>query len=519
MKRIYIRTIGKFGIILLMVLFGAKAIFAQWTINEGFEGGSIPSNWTIYDENDDGEQWGTLQHNYAHSGAWFATVQCYGNDGDDWLITPRVTIQNGDVFTFFARAWYSTEDMKVRLSTTGKKKNNFNVLLESVTGLGSSYQEFTYDLSAYNGQQVYLAIQWLQDSYSLVVDDIKVGQPQASDVGVLSIESPLGFNMLGSEIVPSCTVKNFGASELSDDFPVGCNIRNAENTIVYSETLTFTSDLQPSETGQVSFSSWLAADTGAYIITMFTSLPGDGDPSNDTLVDATTIVLHYGTGGPDLMGYRWIDSDEPDGPEYNWIEISGTGTSVVTYGVNAFVGDDNFSEPIPIGFDFPFYGINRSYFHADINGAPHMVLKNPQTLDLEERKECAIFAASYSSAWKSKIFSLDVYSVKSDQVSKTANPGESLGKGAFVIRGKREYFRNVDVKLAIGYNAILKKIVCGPVKSIEKSCDTFYVIIPGDTKKSDVAKILKTKFENKEISVRLDNLIAILPSGDTNIVK
>ena len=162
---------------------------------------------------------------------------------------------------------------------------------------------------------------------------------------------------------------------------------------------------------------------------------------------------------------------------------------------------------------------NDLYFHADINGAPHMVLKNPQTLDLEERKECAIFAASYSSAWKSKIFSLDVYSVKSDQVSKTANPGESLGKGAFVIRGKREYFRNVDVKLAIGYNAILKKIVCGPVKSIEKSCDTFYVIIPGDTKKSDVAKILKTKFENKEISVRLDNLIAILPSGDTNIVK
>jgi hypothetical protein len=368
MKRIYFRTIGKFGILLLMVLFGIKATFAQWTINEGFEGGSIPSNWTIYDENHDGEKWGTLQHNYAHSGTRLATVQCYGNNGDDWLITPQVAIQNGDVFTFFARAWYSTENMKVRLSTTGKKKTNFNVILESVTGLGSSYQEFTYDLSAYNGQQVYLAIQWLQDTYSLVVDDIKVGKPQASDVGVLSIESPLGFNMLGTEIIPGCTIKNFGASELSDDFPVGCNIRNAENTIVYSETLTFTSDLAPSETGQVSFPSWLATDTGSYIVTMFTALPGDGDTSNDTLFDATSFVLHYGTGGPDLMGYRWIDSDEPDGPEYNWIDISSTGTSVVTYGVNAFAGDDNFSEPIPIGFDFPFYGINRSYFHADING-------------------------------------------------------------------------------------------------------------------------------------------------------
>lgn len=368
MKRIYIGTIAKFGILLLMVLFGTKAIFAQWTINEGFESGAIPSNWTIYDENDDGEQWGTLQHNYAHSGDWLATVQCFGNDGDDWLITPRVTIQNGDVFTFFARAWYGTEDMKVRLSTTGKKKNNFNVILENVTGLGSSYQEFTYDLSAYSGQQVYLAIQWLQDTYSLVLDDVKVGQPQSSDVGVVSIESPLGFNLIGTEIIPACTVKNFGASELTDDFPVGCNIRNAENTLVYSETLTFTGDLQPSETGQVSFPSWLVADTGSYTITMFTNLPGDGDPANDTLVETTAIVLHYGIGGPDLMGYRWIDSNEPDGPEYNWIEISTTGTSVVTYGVNAFEGDDNFSEPIPIGFDFPFYGIDRSYFHADING-------------------------------------------------------------------------------------------------------------------------------------------------------
>lgn len=38
------------------------------------------------------------------------------------------------------------------------------------------------------------------------------------------------------------------------------------------------------------------------------------------------------------------------------------------YGVNAFNGDDNFSEPIPLGFNFPFYGIGYSTAYVDING-------------------------------------------------------------------------------------------------------------------------------------------------------
>ncbi|MEA1971852.1 MAG: FlgD immunoglobulin-like domain containing protein, partial [Candidatus Cloacimonadota bacterium] len=67
-------------------------------------------------------------------------------------------------------------------------------------------------------------------------------------------------------------------------------------------------------------------------------------------------------------GYQWIDSTEEGGPIYDWIEISETGTSAIMYGVPEFYGDDNFSEPIDFGFDFPFYGIDRTHFHVDING-------------------------------------------------------------------------------------------------------------------------------------------------------
>ena len=55
-------------------------------------------------------------------------------------------------------------------------------------------------------------------------------------------------------------------------------------------------------------------------------------------------------GGPDGFGYRWIDSDEPGGPTFSWVDISGTGTAV---GVTS---DDATSSPIALGFEFPFYG-------------------------------------------------------------------------------------------------------------------------------------------------------------------
>jgi subtilisin family serine protease len=70
-----------------------------------------------------------------------------------------------------------------------------------------------------------------------------------------------------------------------------------------------------------------------------------------------------GSGGPDLFGYRWRDSDAPDGPEFAFVDISAIGTPIA-----ALTGDDQDAGPVPIGFDFPFYGTTFNSVRVKTNG-------------------------------------------------------------------------------------------------------------------------------------------------------
>ncbi|MCD4819252.1 MAG: choice-of-anchor J domain-containing protein, partial [Candidatus Cloacimonetes bacterium] len=111
--------------LLLIFLLSTTLIFAQWTIDEGFESGTIPVGWTTYNVDGDDYEWVAYQNSAdAHSGDWLAMVKCNDSGGNDWLVTSQVTIQDGDSFSFFAKAWFGTEDMNVFLSTTGNAIND-----------------------------------------------------------------------------------------------------------------------------------------------------------------------------------------------------------------------------------------------------------------------------------------------------------------------------------------------------------------------------------------------------------
>lgn len=79
---------------------------------------------------------------------------------------------------------------------------------------------------------------------------------------------------------------------------------------------------------------------------------GEEDPSAGIL----------GAGGPDAFGYRWIDSDDPGGPAFSWVDITGVGTPL------SLTGDDALSAAVGLGFSFSFYGSSFNSVRVATNG-------------------------------------------------------------------------------------------------------------------------------------------------------
>lgn len=80
-------------------------------------------------------------------------------------------------------------------------------------------------------------------------------------------------------------------------------------------------------------------------------------------------VSFRGSGGPDLFGYEWIDSNDPTGPEYEWTDISSTGTIAAFSAISVHdPEDEGMAGPYDLGFNFKFYGETYSEVYIGTNG-------------------------------------------------------------------------------------------------------------------------------------------------------
>ena len=70
------------------------------------------------------------------------------------------------------------------------------------------------------------------------------------------------------------------------------------------------------------------------------------------------------SGGPDTYGYTWKDSNDPNGPAYNWVDIVSAPGAVQVTGL----ADDNIKGPYPVGFPFHYYWYDVTTFRVGSNG-------------------------------------------------------------------------------------------------------------------------------------------------------
>jgi len=156
------------------------------------------------------------------------------------------------------------------------------------------------------------------------------------------------------------------------------------------------------------------------------------------------------------------------------------------------------------------------YAHADVHGAPSVVVKMKEGVTEITLHEACEYAVATSRAWNAKIGSAAGYWVLPEQVSKTPQSGEYLAKGAFVIRGRRNYSDKLGIKLGVGEIEFegSRKIMCGPESAVKKHAKRFVIIRPGSLDKNTLAKKLSDVFE-----VPIEEIQSILPPGDVEIVE
>ncbi|MEM4251621.1 MAG: ribosome rescue protein RqcH [Candidatus Bathyarchaeia archaeon] len=164
--------------------------------------------------------------------------------------------------------------------------------------------------------------------------------------------------------------------------------------------------------------------------------------------------------------------------------------------------------------------------HAEIHGAPFTVIKTEgKTVPESTLLEAAQAAASRSKAWSLDLTSLDVYWVKAEQVGAKAPSGEYLGRGQFMVTGKRNYIRGVELRMAVGVveEDGQVRIISGPPSAVMSQTGRYLEVIPGRTTSGNLAKnaveILNAASAGARLTkTHLDEIARVIPAGRGEIV-
>ncbi len=165
-------------------------------------------------------------------------------------------------------------------------------------------------------------------------------------------------------------------------------------------------------------------------------------------------------------------------------------------------------------------------FHAEAHGAPFVVVKTETKVPSTQTiLEAAQFAVAHSGMWAVKVASADAYWVHRDQVSKEAPSGQYVTKGAFMVTGKRNYLKGIELRLALGIQVDQDnvRVIEGPPSAIRSRAVVHVEILPGNTARHKLAKQIlfelskMPSINSKVRALSPDQLLDFLPSGSSDI--
>jgi len=162
-----------------------------------------------------------------------------------------------------------------------------------------------------------------------------------------------------------------------------------------------------------------------------------------------------------------------------------------------------------------------AYSHADLHGAPSVVVKGTEgraegEAGIPERtlKEACQFALICSKAWAAGLASGSAYWAKPDQVSKTPESGEYLPKGAFMVRGRKNFYHDLEMRLAIGRVERGGQVILmgGPVSALSSRTGEFVVLEPGEDDHRTMARKV-----SERLGCTAEEVAPLLPPGRSRL--
>lgn len=107
-----------------------------------------------------------------------------GGTSDDWLISPKLKMpKTGSKLEFYVNSLkFSDEEVyvekyEVYVSTTNDKPASFTKLGETYETTPGEWVKTEVDLSAYNGQEIYVSIRAFETNWCFMIDDVKLSNP------------------------------------------------------------------------------------------------------------------------------------------------------------------------------------------------------------------------------------------------------------------------------------------------------------------------------------------------------
>lgn len=258
--------------------------FAQTTLNEGFETWP-PSGWEIFLEGESTRGWRQDFENISHTGNHSADSNIANNQMDNWLVSPAITIINPnyelkywEISATLDIEFYDKSSIQISTGSSNPADGDYIEVYEANILNTVDWEQRTIDLSAYDGQTIYVAFRKEGTYHKWFVDDVTVGPADFADAALLGFNNPVGVSETPGISPVEVELQNLGTTVIND-FSISWEV-NAVSQPTYNGSGL---DLQPGQTTTITIGNYNFDSEGSYQISANVNLSEDFDSSNNQI--------------------------------------------------------------------------------------------------------------------------------------------------------------------------------------------------------------------------------------------